>query len=87
MQDKIISNLTWNVSGVLLAVAFSNDIHEGWCNHEASVVLYNLSENKVAKYPQTRVLKTFSCVTSIAFHPYMPTILAGGFHSGTKYFS
>jgi hypothetical protein len=92
------SSVSWNATGLLLAVAYGMTQHEGWCNHRAGVAILStfssssssstLTSKKINKTTKTKawspemILDTDSCVTALAFHPREPAIIAAGTFSG-----
>ena len=92
------SSVSWNATGLLLAVAYGMTQHDGWCNHRAGVAILStsssssssssLTSKKINKTTKTKawspqiILDTDSCVTALAFHPREPAIIAAGTFSG-----
>lgn len=78
-----VTGVSWNCNGSILAVASSGVKHEAWCDHRGSVSLYSVSRKNFdpAAAPH-KVLETSSCTTALAYHPYVPSVLAAGTFSG-----
>jgi len=90
------SSVSWNATGLLLAVAYGMNRHQhgGWCNHRAGVAILSSSTSSssslnkpnnatgIEKWTPEMILDTESCVTALAFHPREPSIVAAGTFSG-----
>ncbi|XP_047119540.1 cytoplasmic dynein 2 intermediate chain 2-like [Schistocerca piceifrons] len=78
-----VTGVSWNCNGSILAVASSAVKHEAWCDHRGSVSLYSVSrKNFDATAAPQKTLETTSCTTALAYHPYVPSVLAAGTFSG-----
>eukprot|EP00743_Colponemidia_sp_Colp-15_P005399 GILK01005803.1.p1 GENE.GILK01005803.1~~GILK01005803.1.p1 ORF type:complete len:531 (-),score=70.77 GILK01005803.1:74-1624(-) len=77
--------LTWNSTGAILAVGYGRRDHKGWCSHSATVCCWNLFRRDFDVSKPTVVLECTGCLTSIAFHPDRPSLLAGATFNGEVY--
>lgn len=79
---KKISDVSWSTGGGTLAVSHIGSQHESWCEHLSSIQLYDYTkEDSFANTPKN-TLETDACVTSLAFHPFEPSIIAVGLYNG-----
>jgi WD repeat-containing protein 34 len=81
--DLQATAMSWNATGSVLAVAFGRHDESGWCNiTKAGCGLYHVfSRDFDPARPQT-MLDTTSYLMSVACHPEMPGIIAGGTFNG-----
>ncbi|KAF5397034.1 hypothetical protein PHET_09991 [Paragonimus heterotremus] len=75
-----VTNLSWNCTGSLLAMAYGSVSHDGWCVHSGLLVCWNVSRRTQSE-PDHRV-DANACVTSLRFHPAIPSILVAGTFTG-----
>ena len=86
------TGVSFNASGNTIAVSYGND-HQGFCDHRAGFSVWNLvrrtfDPNVAEQTFETPVffhLFLFSmkcCVSSVCFHPVMPSIIAVGLYTG-----
>lgn len=82
-QERKISDLSWSIAGGTLAVSYIDTSHSPYsCCHPAEIQLYSLSiEDKLSDTPN-KTLDVNSCVTSLSYHPVIPSILAAGLVNG-----
>jgi WD40 repeat protein len=78
--DSVCTQVAWNKSGSSIAVAYGRFDHESWCTHKGNLAIFNISRNS----PDTPTFSTevSSCLMCIAFHPDLPSVIAGGTFSG-----
>jgi len=81
LENLKTSSVAWSCTGNVAAVGYATTKHSGLCFHPSYVNLYN---TQVAKFDgkATRTIETESCVSKLAMHPYEPSIIAVGLHSG-----
>ncbi|KAF6776113.1 hypothetical protein AHF37_04837 [Paragonimus kellicotti] len=75
-----VTNLSWNCVGSLLAVAYGSVSHDGWCVHSGVLTCWNVSRRNQSE-PDHRV-DANACVTSLRFHPAIPSVLVAGTFTG-----
>ena len=82
-MDLQVTGMSWNSTGSVLAVAFGRHDESGWCNiTRAGCGLFHVfSRDFDPSKPQT-VLDTSSYLMSVACHPEIPGIVAGGTFNG-----
>ncbi|GLV31925.1 uncharacterized protein CBL_07684 [Carabus blaptoides fortunei] len=83
-EKLFVSALSWNSTGNTLAVSGSYT-HETWCYHEGNVHLYTFNRNNELPAMSTKILVCGACVTSVNFHPTVPSVLSAGTISGEIY--
>lgn len=77
-----VSDMSWSIGGGTLAVSFGIPYHETWCDHLSKMQLYNQTkEGSFADNP-SKTLETNACVTTLAYHPTEPSIIAAGLFNG-----
>lgn len=77
-----ISWLSWNTQGTLFAAATAHAVHEDWCLHKSQIVLWNVDRSKIDPKKPHNTLECTGCLTSLAFHPSNPSLLAAGSFNG-----
>ncbi|KAL0222075.1 hypothetical protein RCL1_001929 [Eukaryota sp. TZLM3-RCL] len=60
----------------------SHEFHEGWCSHNSTISIYYSNRPSSSTSPHLSY-SVPSCVTSIASHPFKPTIFSVGCYDGT----
>ncbi|PSN43131.1 hypothetical protein C0J52_10485 [Blattella germanica] len=74
-----ISSLSWSCTGGVVALGISHTEHENWCDHSASVYMFNINRQDLSSaLTPNKTLETSSCVVSLSSHPFEPSILAAG---------
>ena len=75
--------MSWSSTGNSLAVAFGSLSTMDWCEYDSIVAVWTLFQrgNTYTKKPSI-VLDVANEITSLAFHPKVPTLLAGGNYNG-----
>jgi len=82
LVDLHITAVAWNCTGSLLACSYGRLDTLGWCEDHAPVCIWNIFRPQmVAGEPDNNILIN-GFVMSLAFHPTMPSILAGGTYNG-----
>lgn len=74
--------VSWNSNGHVLAVAYGRNDHESWCRHTSQVCMWNLAKRDLCPNKPDCTLEVECCVTTVAFHPERPAILAAGLFVG-----
>ena len=74
--------LSWNSSGSLLAASYGHLQHSGWCSHAAFLAVWNVHRRLLDPAQADTVVELTSCVSSLAFHPSQPSLIAVGLHTG-----
>ncbi|RNF09252.1 WD repeat domain 34 [Trypanosoma rangeli] len=74
--------LSWNSSGILLAVAYGRVDTAGWCHSSGVVSIWNLARPDIDVNAPRHTLEMDSFVTCVAFHPTQASVLAVGMYSG-----
>lgn len=77
-----VTDMCWSIEGGTLAVSYGYLYHETWCDHLSKIELYTQTKNSDFTDSPNRTLETDSCVTSLAYHPTKPLILAVGLFNG-----
>ncbi|KAF2363979.1 WD40-repeat-containing domain [Trinorchestia longiramus] len=72
----VVTGLSWNATGSVLAVAYGAQTHDTWCKHRSIVALCNLNRCENVSISPERELDVQCCVPAVAFHPFNPAILA-----------
>ncbi|TGZ57759.1 hypothetical protein CRM22_009835 [Opisthorchis felineus] len=79
-HELSVTCLSWNSTGAVLGAAYGSLNHAGWCAHNGIISLWNAARSQSGSPIQK--LDTNSCVTCLAFHPIIPTLLAAGTFTG-----
>jgi WD40 repeat protein len=80
-----VTNVTWNCNGSTLAVAYGKTNLVSWCEYHSCVSLWGIFRREFnAKKPHENI-EVDNCLTTLAFHPTNPSVLAGGSHDGIIY--
>lgn len=82
MDDLEISDQTWNATGSTIAASYSAHSHSDWCTHKGLICAWNLSQRNFDPAKPTFIAETSSCLMAIAFHPKIPSLIAGGTFTG-----
>lgn len=83
-QTRYVSSLSWNTTGNTLAVAYCN-IHETWCHHKGLIHLYTFDREAQLPALPNKTLNSEACITCVAFHSLVPSIICAGTFSGEVY--
>mmetsp|Transcript_21562 Transcript_21562/g.38245 ORF Transcript_21562/g.38245 Transcript_21562/m.38245 type:complete len:568 (+) Transcript_21562:84-1787(+) len=76
------SDVAWNCTGSLIAAAYGNRDHVGWCEHQSAVACWSIMSRRLNTHEPDFRIQVPCCLETIAFHPSKPTILAGGLFTG-----
>lgn len=74
--------MDWSIGGGTLAVSHGISYHETWCDHLSRIQLYNQTKEDDSTNIPSKTLATNACVTSLAYHPTEPSIIAAGLFNG-----
>lgn len=74
------TDITWSKSGSTIAAAYGSYDHESWCTHKGHLATWNIS--RANSDVPTFSTEVSSCLMSIAFHPELPSVIAGGTFGG-----
>ncbi|XP_075223516.1 cytoplasmic dynein 2 intermediate chain 2-like isoform X2 [Lycorma delicatula] len=80
--DLKVNSLTWSCTGGVVVVALGSPNHDDWCSHTGFIHFYNINRSTSVSMTPSKILEATSCVTSVATHPYEPSILASGLFRG-----
>lgn len=75
-------DVSWNSTGMMLAVAYGRLDTSGWCYNNGYVCVWNLLRPDVDSNSPHHTIQLDAYVTSVAFHPTSPLTLAIGTYSG-----
>eukprot|EP00164_Ancoracysta_twista_P002990 GFYU01003986.1.p1 GENE.GFYU01003986.1~~GFYU01003986.1.p1 ORF type:complete len:534 (-),score=139.51 GFYU01003986.1:108-1709(-) len=75
------TDVAFNSSGTILAVAYGHHNHSGWCTHGTNLCTWSLGRQINPDKP-TKSIELQNCLMCIAFHPKAPSILCGGTFDG-----
>lgn len=69
-KNSKISDFCWNSNGHILAVVYYLDDHNGPCNHQMLINLFEFEDlNKDKNFKSKTVIETNSCISAIEAHP------------------
>ncbi|XP_031843226.1 cytoplasmic dynein 2 intermediate chain 2 [Nomia melanderi] len=77
-----VTDMCWSIGGGILAVSQGASYHETWCDHLSKIQLYNQTKDGIFMDSPNKILETNACVTTLAYHPTEPSILAVGLFNG-----
>ncbi|XP_054011783.1 cytoplasmic dynein 2 intermediate chain 2-like [Hylaeus anthracinus] len=77
-----VSDMCWSIGGGTLAVSHGIPYHETWCDHLSKIHLYSQTKDNDFLNTPSKTLETNSCITSLAYHPNEPSIIAAGLFNG-----
>lgn len=78
-----VSDMSWSIGGGTLAVSFGIPYHETWCDHLSKMQLYNQTKEGSFTDNPNKTLETNACITTLAYHPTEPSIIAAGLFNGS----
>lgn len=89
------TGISWNATGSLVGMTFGRHDISGWCEYPGALCIWNVfvsskhngssaatSDGSVFSQPPDHVLDHPSCLTCVAFHPLIPSIVAIGSFNG-----
>jgi WD40 repeat protein len=74
--------VSWSSNGSTLAVGYGKHNHHTWCEHSSAVSIWSIFRRDFDPLKPNADIDVGNCVTSLAFHPENPTLLAGGTFNG-----
>jgi len=77
--------MAWNSNGSSLAAAYGKTNHVTWCEHCSIVSIWQVFRRDYDPKKAQIEIEVSNCLTSVAFHPTDPLILAGGTLNGEIY--
>lgn len=77
-----VNDISWSIGGGTLAVSYGIPYHETWCDHLSKIQLYNQTKEGIFTDNPNKTLETNACVTTLAYHPTEPSIIAVGLFNG-----
>jgi len=80
-----VSALSWSPNGSMLAVGYGKRNHNSWCDDSSTVSIWCIFRRDFNSEKPNINIDVESCVSSLAFHPSNPSILAGGTFNGKIY--
>ena len=84
-SEKLVTSLTWNAVGSVIAAALGSGDHESWCIHQSFICFWNIDRVHINVGKPDKVIETDACITSLSFHPNEAALLVGGDFSGKIY--
>jgi len=79
------TTLAWNCNGSTLAVGYGKTNLVSWCDYHSCISLWGIFRREFNQKKPNENIEVDNCLTSLAFHPTEPSILAGGTHDGMIY--
>lgn len=76
------TGLCWNNTGNALAASYGRQDVVGWCDFPGAVCIWNVFSRTFDPDCPDFVLDFTSCITSLRFHPEIPSIIAAGSFNG-----
>nr|XP_033324896.1 WD repeat-containing protein 34-like [Megalopta genalis]XP_033324897.1 WD repeat-containing protein 34-like [Megalopta genalis] len=77
-----VTDMCWSIGGGTLVVSYGIPYHETWCDHLSKIQLYKQTKDGTFINSPHKTLETNACVTTLAYHPTEPSILAVGLFNG-----
>ncbi|KOC71025.1 WD repeat-containing protein 34 [Habropoda laboriosa] len=77
-----VSDISWSIGGGTLVVSHGISYHQTWCDHLSKLQLYNQTKEGNFTENPNKTLETNACVTTLAYHPTEPSIIAAGLFNG-----
>ena len=82
LDNYQVTDIAWNSKGSQIAVAYGKTDHVTWCEHESIVAIWSIFRSDFNPKKAHLEIEVNNCLTSVAFHPLDPLILAGGTMNG-----
>ncbi|KAH9275237.1 hypothetical protein BASA83_002472 [Batrachochytrium salamandrivorans] len=76
------TDLAWNNTGSTIATSYGRMDHASWCSHKGMICTWNISMRDLSSESFSFTAETTSCLMTIAFHPEIPSLIAGGAFNG-----
>jgi len=74
--------VAWNASGTVIAAAYGPLDRNDWALNESMLCTWSIMRRKLDPAKADVALQLQDCLTSLAFHPQEPALLAGGSFNG-----
>lgn len=83
VEDELqVTGLSWNSTGSVIAVSYGRFDHEHWCSHKSALCTWNIDRRAIDPNKPDITIDLSSCLMCIAFHPNLPSVVAGGSFNG-----
>ncbi|XP_062504562.1 cytoplasmic dynein 2 intermediate chain 2-like [Corticium candelabrum] len=76
------TDVSWNCTGSVLAVAYGRFDHEGSSSHQSFLCTWNIDRRVVNPNKADVTIELSTSLMCVAFHPSLPSVIAGGTFSG-----
>lgn len=77
-----VTDMSWSIGGGNLAISYGISYHETWCDHLSKIQLHNQTKEGDFSDVPCKILETNACITTLAYHPTEPSIIAAGLFNG-----
>lgn len=82
-EDELqVTGLSWNSTGSVVAASYGRFDHEHWCTHKSALCTWNIDRRTLDPNKPDTTIDLSSCLMCIAFHPNLPSVIAGGSFNG-----
>ncbi|XP_068709025.1 cytoplasmic dynein 2 intermediate chain 2-like [Montipora foliosa] len=81
-EELQVTGLSWNSTGSVVAASYGRFDHENWCTHKSALCTWNIDRRTVDQNKPDATIDVASCLMCIAFHPKLPSLIAGGTFNG-----
>ncbi|KAJ3299036.1 WD repeat-containing protein 34 [Borealophlyctis nickersoniae] len=78
----VCTEVAWNKTGSVVGVAYGRYDHENWCTHKGMLCTWNITLRDLNPDTASFATEVSSCLMCIAFHPELPSVIAGGGFNG-----
>ncbi len=78
----LCTGVSWNASGGSIAVSYGRNDIIGWCEYPGAVCVWNLFSKNFSSENPDFTLDHSSCLTTVVFHPLIPSLIAAGSFNG-----
>jgi hypothetical protein len=76
------TGVSWNATGNSLAASYGRNDILGWCDYPGAVCCWNVFGKNLTPDSPDFVLDHPSCLTCVAYHPAVPSLVAAGSFNG-----
>lgn len=81
-EELQVTGLSWNSTGSVIAASYGRFDHEHWCTHKSALCTWNIDRRSIDPNKPDASIDLSSCLMCIAFHPKLPSVIAGGTFNG-----
>lgn len=81
-EELQVTGLSWNSTGSVVAASYGRFDHEDWCTHKSALCTWNIDRRTIDPNKPDVTIDLASCLMCIAFHPKLPSFIAGGTFNG-----